>query len=387
MNILHITNSSIPNDSRIIKQINSLASKSNFKILGIGIKLKSERSINSLKYKNLDLKSVALYSAYFKFLPRQIKHVLNFTQLLIRILIETRGLKVDIVHCHDTLVLPIGVLIKKFKKAKLIYDAHELESNKNGQTKLMSLGTLIIEKKSWKYIDLLISVSNSILKWYSKNIGPKKNILVLNSPLISTRFDSNNEKEKLGNNYFNNVFGIPDGCLIFIYVGYLTKGRGINQIIDIFNDRDINSHLIFLGDGPLKDFIVKESKINYKIHYHEPVKHDRVVEIIKSADVGLCLIENISLSDFYCLPNKLFEYAFSDLPVLSSDFPELKKIINKYKLGIVCKNEFKSIQRVIKKIEKSPLKKTNTDISKLSWEFQERILLESYENLYQNKNK
>ena len=90
---------------------------------------------------------------------------------------------------------------------------------------------------------------------------------------------------------------------------------------------------------------------------------------------------------FIVYPINFFEYAFSDLPVLSSDFPELKKIINKYKLGIVCKNEFKSIQRVIKKIEKSPLKKSNSDKSKLSWEFQERILLESYENLYQNKNK
>lgn len=387
MYILHLTNSSIPDDSRIIKQINSLATKSDFKIFGIGIKLKSKRRSNLLEYKNLSLKSVKLYSTYFRFLPRQVKHILNFTQLLFNILIETRGLKVDIVHCHDTLVLPIGVLIKKIKKAKLIYDAHELESNKNGQTKWMSLGTLFIEKKSWKNVDLLISVSNSILKWYFKNIGYKKSVLVLNSPLISRTRNSHNKIENHGNNYFNNEYGIPHDCLIFIYIGYLIKGRGINQIIDIFNEKDIKSHVIFLGSGDLKHSIVEASKINHKIHYHEPVKHDRVVEMSKSADVGLCLIENISLSDYYCLPNKLFEYAFSDLPILSSDFPELKKIINKYKLGIVCKNEYKSIQSAIKKIEKSPLKKPNTDISELSWEFQEKILLEAYYNLYQNKNK
>ena len=48
---------------------------------------------------------------------------------------HTRGIKFEVIHCHDTLVLPIGYLLKKIKKSKLIYDAHELESNKKGQSK------------------------------------------------------------------------------------------------------------------------------------------------------------------------------------------------------------------------------------------------------------
>ena len=79
-------------------------------------------------------------------------------------------------------MLPIGYFIKRIKKCKLFYDAHELESNKNGQTKFMSWGTLFIEKKIWKSIDLLISVSDSIIKWYEKNLGTIENVLILNSP-------------------------------------------------------------------------------------------------------------------------------------------------------------------------------------------------------------
>ena len=37
----------------------------------------------------------------------------------------------------------------------------------------------------------------------------------------------------------------------------------------------------------------------------------KLTNLIKEADVGLCLVENVSLSDYYCLPNKLFEYAFA----------------------------------------------------------------------------
>jgi glycosyltransferase involved in cell wall biosynthesis len=47
----------------------------------------------------------------------------------------------------------------------------------------------------------------------------------------------------------------------------------------------------------------------------------------------LCLIENVSLSDWYCLPNKLFEYAFSGIPVIASNFPEMTRVIHKHGLG------------------------------------------------------
>jgi hypothetical protein len=32
----------------------------------------------------------------------------------------------DVIHCHDTLVLPLGCIVKWLTGAKLVYDAHEL---------------------------------------------------------------------------------------------------------------------------------------------------------------------------------------------------------------------------------------------------------------------
>ena len=52
-----------------------------------------------------------------------------------------------------------------------------------------------------------------------------------------------------------------------------------------------------------------------------------------SADLGVAPIENTCLSYYYCSPNKLFEYVIAGIPVIASNFPEMKKIILKYDIG------------------------------------------------------
>ena len=42
---------------------------------------------------------------------------------------------------------------------------------------------------------------------------------------------------------------------------------------------------------------------------------------------------NVSLSGYYCLPNKLFEYCFC-VPI-ASDFPDIVDVVSKFKLGYV----------------------------------------------------
>ena len=325
MNILHLTHTDINADSRIIKEIKSLSKEQHYNIYGVGVNYEKGTVKEDLKKINIKIKSLEIFTKNLKILPRQIRHPLVFLELFIKVMFFVNKKNLKIVHCHDTLVLPIGYFIKRIKKCKLFYDAHELESNKNGQSKLMSWGTLFIEKKCWKSIDLLISVSKSILDWYEKHLGLKKSILILNSPEIKKSDLLLNKISPNKGNYFHKEFNIQNSTLIFLYLGFLTKGRGIEKIIDAFDSDQINSHVVFVGYGNMKDYILKASKNNGKIHYHEAVKHDEVVKISRDADIGLCLIEKISLSDYYCLPNKLFEYAFSGLPVLASDFPELKK--------------------------------------------------------------
>jgi len=375
--ILHISHTDITIDGRILKELDSLYAEGIYNVVAIGASLNEDAppAENNTKY---PIETLKLFFNKTRWKPHFLRYCFAAIELLFRLVISGVRQRPKVVHCHDTLALPAGLLIKLFTGCKLIYDAHELESNKNGQSKVFSKATLLIEKLCWSKVDALISVSPSILDWYSDNLGEKKNILILNTPRFSDELTLNTEN----NRYFHEKFSIPESELVFLYLGMLGEGRGIESLLDVFSRKDINSHIVFMGYGPLRDLIISAGQDSPKIHLHAPVKHDQVVPLTRNADVGLCFIEDVSLSDYLCLPNKLFEYAFSRLPILASDFPDMKKVINDYGLGVCSKNDVESIKSAVQGLEQSsPNACEMNDLSVLSWEQQERRLLSLYESL------
>jgi glycosyltransferase involved in cell wall biosynthesis len=372
MNILHLTHTDTRYDSRILKELGALADTGlyNVNCIGVASEEGASHSKNELNATIIIIRLAKISSR----IPRPIRHTIMLIELYIRLFILGIKIKPDIVHCHDTMVLPAGAFIKRYTKAKLIYDAHELESNKNGQTKILSKATLYIEKKYWSKIDHLISVSSSIISWYETNVGVKPNSLILNSPAI-------NVSDTTSNRYFHNLYNIPHDKLVFVYLGLFGHGRAIETILESFSSENINSHVVFVGYGELGNKIKDASQRRSNIHLHNPVPHEEVVSLVRNADIGLCLIENVSLSDYYCLPNKLFEYSFAGLPVLASNFPDIHEIVEQFALGRCCDLDSSSIADAIAEMEKNMPKRITTNLTELGWQTQAERLVGIYKNL------
>lgn len=378
-NALHISNTDIPNDSRIAKEIAALIKSGEFIVTAIGL---ADGFISVSQYFNdTHCFKMPLLSGSLRFFPRPILYLFTLIEFTIRITLFSNKLfpRPAVVHCHDTFVLPAGWFIKKLLGSNLVYDAHELESNKNGQNFILSKATLAIEKFCWSDVDLLVSVSDSIIQWYQEALGHKESILVLNSPAydpISIR-----QSYAICDNYWIEEFGIPQGLPIFVYLGILGPGRGIELCLDAFSTLQGVAHVVFIGFGRLTGVINEASEKYPNVHYHPPVKHDQVVPLVSSADFGLCLIEDASLSDYLCLPNKLFEYCFAGLGVLASNFPEIVKIVDAYELGVCCNPDSKSIKNAILTMVDSPRIRPSKDISDLGWEIQAARLQQAYKYL------
>lgn len=373
--ILHITHTDVTSDSRILKEICSL-SDAGYEVSSLGVMM-SEEAPRSDFSSGLKITQIRLGSRGFTFLPRSLMHVFSLFELVAKMLLSAIRQKPDLIHCHDVLVLPLGVIVKFITRAKLIYDAHELESDRNGLSKFDGFLTLHFERLLWKFVDALIVVSPSIDAWYQNKFGPKLSLVVLNSPLIST-------KTPCESDYLRKRFSIPLGQKIFIYVGGLAPGRGIELISQTFVHPSIASHLVFLGYGDSTDDLKQLAMRHFNIHVHDAVPHADVVSIVQSADFGLCMIENVSLSDYYCLPNKIFEYCFAGIPVLASDFPDIRAVLSKYRIGKCSSLNPEAFHGAVHLLETSGEKFEFTDLTPLSWQEQERKLIGLYKGLLKN---
>lgn len=371
--ILHLSNTYIRQDNRILKEINSL-NDSGFKCHSFGIERDTETLKDAEMLLNKNHLTFIIKALNIKWLPRSIKYFLALLELTYRFYVTGKNNEYKLIHCHDTFVLPVGVLLKLKHNCKLIYDAHELESNKSGQSFILSRVTLLIEKICWSKVDHLITVSKSIEEWYFKNFKKISSDIIYNSP---------EKKKSLNKNYFREKFNIKSEY-IFVYAGNLTDGRFIKESIEVFQSEEINSSLVILGFGKFEDYIKEEIQKYDNIHYHEPVNHKEITNVLNGSDFGICLIENISLSDYYAMPNKLFDYLFSNLQIIASKMPDIDYIVDKYNLGYTIDLDKEVLKTTVINIEKSKQKNNNKTIQfplSYSWEGQSKKLINTYNNL------
>jgi glycosyltransferase involved in cell wall biosynthesis len=108
----------------------------------------------------------------------------------------------------------------------------------------------------------------------------------------------------------------------------------------------------------------------------------------RSADAGLSLDKNTNLNYQFSLPNKLFDYLSAGIPVIATDLPEIAKIINEFRCGIlVAKPDPEEISKAIIKLRdnKSLLKelKTNAVVASesINWENESIKVEELYRSI------
>lgn len=362
LSILFISDSDISIDSRILKAIDVSINDFNVHAFGISSRIhKSKSNYNS----SLSLELLTPRSRKLSFVPSKIRHFLTLLEFYFFSLFNCFKVNPDVIYCNDFVSLPLSVFLKLIFNSRLIYDAHELESNKNGLSNVSKYFTYYSEKFLWRFIDGFITVSESIESWYIHSFGPKYSIVIINSPSYLQYSDSD---------YLRLKYNIPSSELVFIYVGYLLKGRSLELLVNLFSNLVKDKHLILLGNGPLKTRLQNIAYDAHNVHFHEFVEHSSVVEIVSSADVGLCLIENISLSDYYSLPNKLFEYSFAGLHVIGSNFPEISKFIELNSIGTTSDLNYDSLYDTIFNYSPKNNAISHSDLFCYSWEVQSKSL-------------
>jgi glycosyltransferase involved in cell wall biosynthesis len=138
------------------------------------------------------------------------------------------------------------------------------------------------------------------------------------------------------NQSLRSVLKLPEDRFLLLYQGMLAPGRGIGFMLEVLKQLDPGYALVLIGDGVMSLELQKKSETpewKGRLFVMGRVPHQKLLEYTASADIGLTLIEGITLSYFAALPNKLFEYIMCKTPPLASDLPAMKKVIDQHRTG------------------------------------------------------
>ena len=290
--------------------------------------------------------------------------------------------KSKIYHFHDPELMFIGIILRLLMK-KVIYDVHEDIPKqllykpwiKSKFIKLILSKTIYLyEQFACLFFNRIITVTDDIYKKYNS----KKTIILRNLPLLSITTENTTLKDLRKNN----------DKTIFIYVGGLSKIRGIKEITLAFKQIKNKAELWLLGeweDNNYKNECLNSENQNY-IKYFGFKKMQEVYSYISIADVGLAMLYPIK-NYLTSLPVKAFEYMRFEKPIIMSNFKYWEKefkdtalFANPYNINEIATKAKLLINNIStrKQLGKNGFRKIK---NKLSWEVEQKKLIELYQEL------
>lgn len=293
-------------------------------------------------------------------------------------------LDADIYHAHELWTLESCALVAKNKNRKLTYDSHEIESHRNNDWSHSSnKKRKSYEKKYIHQASAIYTVSKGCASIIKNEFNIEKIYILRNTPLIK------NLKETKVN--LRKKFSIPDNEKVIIYTGLITTNRGLELVLESLPKLK-QFHLVAIG--PANEILLgklhataKSLGVKERFHIHEKVPPSELIHLSSQGDLAVLPIKNACLSYQHCLPNKLFEAAFANLPIVSADLPDIKEFLDKYNIGTIFKPyDSMSFAAAVKAIEKRgfqrlPAQELKNLMYENSFEEEAKILKESFERI------
>lgn len=356
-------------DQRVDKVCKTLK-KCGYNVLLVGRKKKNSLPMENRMYKTHRMKLIFEKEAVF------------YAEFNIRLFFFLLFHKSDILISNDLDTLLPNFLISKIKKIPLVYDSHEYfigvpELEKNGFARKIWLA---IEKWIFPKLKHVFTVNQSIAELYQKQYNININI-VRNIPLKRLTTISKTREE----------LGLPMDKKILILQGAgINIDRGVEELVQSMQWIK-NSILLIIGNGDIIESLktkTDELQLNEKVKFINRLSYNELINYTANADLGLTVDKDSNLNYKFSLPNKLFDYISAGIPVLASNLPEVKRIVEKYKVGEILYSHnpeimAQTIENMLNNKEKLLEYKANTKIAatELCWENEEKELNKVY-NLY-----
>jgi len=247
-------------------------------------------------------------------------------------------------HGHDLSTAKVALAAGNATGAHVVCDFHEW-SSENVEWDYATTGWIPIKpkrKKVWRQTErralasasAIITVCESIANDLEEEFGDRRKRIhvVRNIPDLQCR--PTKEYPPLRQQY-----GVSDDAFLLLWQGGTGPGRLIEPIIESLK---YVPGVVFIIRGPSLDLfgegykkLARQNGAADRLILAPPIPSQDVVTAARGADAGIWSLSALCKNFTYALPNKIFEYLGSGVPVLCADYPEARRVVEEYGVGLI----------------------------------------------------
>jgi glycosyltransferase involved in cell wall biosynthesis len=260
-----------------------------------------------------------------------VRYVLHEWRLARRLI----GLRPTVLHAHDTNALvPVGLAASR-RRIPFVYDAHELWLGRPRRDRsrlyfaLSQAWYRLVQRMAIPRAAAVLTVSPPIVGNLRRHYRLDHVHLVPNYPDETGPLERRDLRELPGGE------AIDPGRPVVLYLGGLMRGRGIEGLVEAMAKLP-DAQLVVLGEGPLLGQLrASAATLGARVTFLPPVPPAMVNAYTASATLGVSPYVPEGLNNRYSLPNKLFHYMAAGIPVVASNFPQVRAIVQGAGCGVV----------------------------------------------------
>ena len=233
----------------------------------------------------------------------------------------------DVYHGHDLHGLAAAARAQAAHGGRLVYDSHEIfvESGSYVHRPRWVRAMLArTERRLTRRAEALVTVNEAVGAELVRRLRPRRLVVVHNCP-------PHWEAPRPLPDRLRAAAGIPAGTQVLLYHGGFSRHRGLEQLAEASLLPDLaGCHVVYLGYGGLRpqlDALAADPRYGGRLHVLDAVDPSVLLEWIAPADVGVLAIQHSTMNHYLSTPNKLFECLTAGVPVVASDFPDIRRIV------------------------------------------------------------
>lgn len=372
MKIIYITNARIPTEKAHGYQICKMCEE--FSNIGADVELVIPTRKNYIRKDVFDYYSLKhnfkvryVKSPDFLFFDKFFKKAIYLNNLFF--LIKSLFLKFqknDLIYTRS----PEIAWLFSLRKHNVFFEAHNWPCSKSW-----------IYKKMLKNVKLLVCNSNGTADHHIKN--GLNNVMVCHNGVDLEKFSINFDKS-----YCKKKIGFSDDDTLVMYVGHLYDWKGADILAKSADFIEEKIKIVFVGGSDVDIYEYKKKYNKKNIIFVGKKKHEEIPCYLRAADI--LVLPNIPISEEsvkFTSPIKMFEYMSSGTPIIASNLPSIKEILNKDNSILFNPgNERELSEKIIfclknKDIVNKISQKALSDVQNYSWLDRAKKIIEKYESI------